>query len=32
VGQGQGLLYNSPAFDEIHQESKTGWQNPYLAV
>jgi branched-chain amino acid transport system substrate-binding protein len=32
VGQGQGLLYNSPAFDEIHRETASGWQNPYLAV
>jgi branched-chain amino acid transport system substrate-binding protein len=27
-----GTLYNSPAFDSIHEESKTGWQNPYLCV
>ncbi len=32
VGGGAGTLYNSPAFSDIHQETKTGWQNPYLCV
>jgi branched-chain amino acid transport system substrate-binding protein len=32
VGQEHGLLYNSPTFDEIHRETASGWQNPYLAV
>lgn len=32
VGGGTGTLYNSPAFDSIHEECKTGWQNPYLCV
>lgn len=32
VSGGKGTLYNSPAFEEIHEETKTGWQNPYLCV
>lgn len=32
VGGGRGTLYNSPAFESIHEETKTGWQNPYLCV
>jgi branched-chain amino acid transport system substrate-binding protein len=32
VGGGTGTLYNSPAFERIHEECKTGWQNPYLCV
>lgn len=32
VSGGKGTLYDSPAFTEIHEETKTGWQNPYLCV
>jgi branched-chain amino acid transport system substrate-binding protein len=32
VSRGKGLLFNSPSFSEILQETKTGWQNPYLCV
>jgi branched-chain amino acid transport system substrate-binding protein len=32
VSEGQGILYNSPAFTNIHEECQTGWQNPYLCV
>jgi branched-chain amino acid transport system substrate-binding protein len=32
VGGGSGMLYNSPSFECIHEECKTGWQNPYLCI
>jgi branched-chain amino acid transport system substrate-binding protein len=32
VSGGSGVLYDSPAFDSIHEECKSGWQNPYLCV
>ncbi len=30
--QGKGLYFNDDVFNEIHNENKSGWQNPYLCV
>ena len=32
VAQGKGLTTYAAAFDEIHRESQSGWQNPFLCV
>ncbi|SDP30096.1 amino acid/amide ABC transporter substrate-binding protein, HAAT family [Mucilaginibacter sp. OK268] len=32
VSQGNGLKFDSPDFKEIHDESISGWQNPYLCI
>ena len=32
ISQGNGLRFDSPDFKEIHEESVSGWQNPYLCI
>ena len=32
ISQGNGLRFDSPVFKEIHEESVSGWQNPYLCI
>jgi len=32
VSQGSGLKFDSPDFKDIHEESLSGWQNPYLCI
>ena len=32
ISQGNGLKFDSPDFREIHEESVSGWQNPYLCI
>lgn len=32
VSRGKGLKYDSHIFEEIHQGSVSGWQNPYFCV
>lgn len=32
ISQGNGLKFDSPDFKEIHEESVSGWQNPYLCI
>jgi branched-chain amino acid transport system substrate-binding protein len=32
ISQGNGLKFDSPDFREIHEESLSGWQNPYLCI
>jgi branched-chain amino acid transport system substrate-binding protein len=32
ISQGNGLKFDSPDFREIHEESISGWQNPYLCI
>ncbi|MGB8415154.1 ABC transporter substrate-binding protein [Paraburkholderia sp.] len=32
ISQGSGLKFDSPDFREIHEESVSGWQNPYLCI
>ncbi|HVI45060.1 MAG TPA: ABC transporter substrate-binding protein [Chitinophaga sp.] len=32
LDQGKGMLYNAAQFDNIHNESVSGWQNPFLCI
>jgi len=32
LSQGNGIRFDSPDFKEIHDESVSGWQNPYLCI
>lgn len=32
IGQGQAMPFNHQVFREIHEESVTGWKNPYLCI
>jgi branched-chain amino acid transport system substrate-binding protein len=32
ISQGNGLKFDSPEFKYIHDESVSGWQNPYLCI
>jgi len=32
ISQGNGLKFDSADFKEIHEESVSGWQNPYLCI
>jgi len=32
LSQGKGVKFDSPDFKEIHEESVSGWQNPYMCI
>lgn len=32
IDQGKGMPFNAPAFEVIHRECVSGWQNPFLCV
>ncbi|QEC51900.1 amino acid/amide ABC transporter substrate-binding protein (HAAT family) [Anseongella ginsenosidimutans] len=32
LAQGKGMHFNAAAFEEIHRDSVSGWQNPFMCV